>query len=402
MSDNKIRYAYRTCPCVSHDIEGIQTWLEDMAAQGLVLEADGTFLGIFTFQKTTPQKHRYRLAPIKEKKGFFSDSIDDPNEEEQEFSQKCGWEYLVRYGSFYIYRATDPNVRPLHTDPAVHAMALEGLKKQQRGAVLSMVINSIVYSVLAHNVFSFFRSGAVIGLGFLLSILGFGFWLVGSSVAVVVRISRYQKRLRAGDTLRQRKDWKRSAPAAHCAKALPWVLALVLAITWGVSLKAASESVKLSDFPKEIPFASIADVFPDADLDRSSNIGDYNTVVHYRTALSENYEWNEQADIADASGNYYGILRLQYHDTVSEFWAKGLANDYYMYERLRYRGKRFEELESPGTAFDDVRVFSSYGILHILIQHEDKVVHAVVTISDWDQGNHWQLWLSAMENKLLR
>ena len=75
MSDENIRYAYRICPCFSYDIEGIQTWLEDMASQGLVLEADGTFLGIFTFQKTTPKKYRYRLAPIKEQKGFFSDSL---------------------------------------------------------------------------------------------------------------------------------------------------------------------------------------------------------------------------------------------------------------------------------------------------------------------------------------
>ena len=34
MSDEIIRHAYRTCPCFSFDVEGIQTWLEDMAAQG--------------------------------------------------------------------------------------------------------------------------------------------------------------------------------------------------------------------------------------------------------------------------------------------------------------------------------------------------------------------------------
>ena len=40
MSDENIRYAYRICPCFSYDIEGIQTWLEDMASQGLVLEGN--------------------------------------------------------------------------------------------------------------------------------------------------------------------------------------------------------------------------------------------------------------------------------------------------------------------------------------------------------------------------
>lgn len=402
MSDEKIRYAYRTCPCFAYDVEGIQTWLEDMAAQGLVLEADGTFLGIFTFQKTAPRKCRYRLAPVKDKKGFFSDSSDGPGEEEQEFSEKCGWEYLVRYGSFYIYRATSSNARPLHTDPAVHAIALEGIKKQQRSLIISELIWLLIWIGLgrfSHP--SLFMTAVISGPLHLFAILALVAWVTISMLVFLLRLGKYQKRLCTGDTLQQRKDWKHSAPVVYCIKGLPWVFALMLVIAWGVSLKAASESVKLPEFRKDIPFASISDVFPNADLDRTSNMGDYNTVVHYSTGLSENYEWNEQADIADASGNYYGILRLKYHDTAGEFWAKGLANDYYMNERFRYQGKRFEELVAPETAFDDVRICSSYGILHILIQHENTVTHATVSITQQGQNNQWQLWLAAMEDKLL-
>lgn len=401
MSDEKIRYAYRVCPCFSYDVEGIQTWLEDMAAQGLVLEADGTFLGIFTFQKTTPKKQQYRLAPIKEKKGFFSDSTDGPDTEEQEFSEKCGWEYLVRYGSFYIYRATGSDVRPLHTDPAVHAMALGAVKKEQRSAIISKILSIIAYAVASHNLFSFFRSGALIGLAFLFSIIFFGCWLIGSSVGAIVRLSRYQKRLRIGDDLDQSKNWKKKAVFVRCVKLLPILCVLVFLISWLNSLSMAYNNIPLTEYPQDPPFAVLEDVFPEAEIDRSDNFLDYNTVIHYATALSENYEWRQEATVPTDTGSYHCILRIEHHKSVSSLWAKGLFHDYYIYERLRFHGKRYEELDAPETGFDEVKVYSSYGIVHILIRQGSSVTHATVSITQQGQNNRWHLWLDAMEEKLL-
>jgi len=401
MSDEKIRYAYRVCPCFSHDIEGIQAWLEDMAAQGLVLEADGIFLGIFTFQKTMPWKHRYRLTPIKEKKGFFTDSADGPDEEEQEFSKRCGWEYLVRYGSFYIYRATGPEARPLHTDPSVHALALGAVKREKRSAILSTILNFIICSLVSHELFNFFRSGAVIGLAFLLSMIGFGSWLIGSSIAAVVRLSRYQKRLRNGDGLEQAKNWKKNAPWVRCVKLLPILCILVFFTGWMHSLSMAYNNIPLSEYPQDPPFAVLENVFPEAEIDRTANFGDYNTVIHYATALSDNYEWRQEATVLTETGSYHCILRIEHHETVCKLWANGLFWDYYTYERLRYHGKRYEELEAPQTHFDDVRIYSSYGILHVLIRQDNIVTHATVSITQQGQNNQWQLWLDAMEEKML-
>lgn len=402
MSDKNIRYAYRTCPCFAYDVEGIQTWLEDMATQGLVLEADGTFLGFFTFQKTTPRKCRYRLAPIKDKKGFFSDSSDGPSEEEQEFSEKCGWEYLVRYGSFYIYRATGENVRPLHTDPTVHAMALGAIKKKQREAIFTAISYFIIYSIASHELFNFFRAGAVIGLAFLLSLIGYGFWLVGSSIAAIVRLSRYQKRLQQGDDLEQSKNWKEKALFVRCTKLFPIVCFLVFLFGWLHSLSMAYNNIPLTEYPQDPPFAVLEDIFPEAEIDRTAIFGDYNTFIHYSTALSENYEWRQEDSVATDTGSYHCILRIEHHETVGKLWAKGLFWDYYTHERLRYRGKHYEEFDSPETEFDDVKVFSSYGILHVLVRQGNTVTHAVVSITQQGQNNQWHLWLDAMEDKMLR
>jgi hypothetical protein len=84
-----------------------------------------------------------------------------------------------------------------------------------------------------------------------------------------------------------------------------------------------------------------------------------------------------------------------------EWLAKGLAEDFYRYERFRYNGKRFENLEVPETKLDSVRVYSSYGITHVLIRHGNVVIDAVVSISDGDQHNNWQLWLERTEAMLI-
>ena len=400
MTDENIRYAYRICPCFSYDIEGIQSWLEDMASQGLVLEADGTFLGIFTFQKTTPKKCRYRLAPVKEQKGFFSDSLDGPNLEEQEFSEKCGWQYLVRYGHFYIYRATDDHARPLHTDPAVHVMALAAIKKQQISTIITLVLHFLIYSFLSSNVFSFFRSGAVIGLGFVLSLITLGLFFIGKPILSLIYLSRYQKKLRCGNDLDQSKPWRSKVILTTCAKCVPWIAFLLLLSFWGISWNHAAHSVDVEYFTATTAIADVKSIFPEGDIKRI-NMGDYNTAVAYSTALSTNIEWNESADITDDTGSYHCILRMEYHNTISPFFAKGLADDYYRSERLRYHGKRFEDIDAPETQLDQVRVYSSYGILHVLIQHEDVVVHAVISISQQGEGNQWQRWLFAMEDILL-
>ena len=50
MSDAEERKrAYRLAPCPAYDIEGTESWLEDMAEKGLVLSGDGFFCrgGVF-------------------------------------------------------------------------------------------------------------------------------------------------------------------------------------------------------------------------------------------------------------------------------------------------------------------------------------------------------------------
>ena len=112
-------------------------------------------------------------------------------------------------------------------------------------------------------------------------------------------------------------------------------------------------------------------------------------------------EWNESCDVTTADGeHYFCILRLNYHETVSEWIARGLEEDYYVYDATRYRGKRFEDLTAPDLGVDSIRVYNNYGTLCVLMREGTRVVHAVVTLDNKTDANQWHLWAQAMAEML--
>ena len=71
MSEKKVKHVYRLCPCDRGDVEGIQSWLEDMAMEGLFLADDGVFCGVFTFERGLPKRVIYRLDVAQKRKPRF-------------------------------------------------------------------------------------------------------------------------------------------------------------------------------------------------------------------------------------------------------------------------------------------------------------------------------------------
>lgn len=399
--EERSHHTYRLCPCSPMDVEGIQSWLEDLARVGLILETDGEFLGIFSFRKETPKQLRYRLTPVREKKGFWDDN-DTPDQEEKDYSAQCGWEYVVHYSSFHIYRSGNTQARPLHTDPAVQALAMDALRKQQRSLLISQLLYWTILILLRTNGrLGLFLSGTLIGPVYLFALVGMALWLALTMLLRLIRLSQYNKRILSGDSLEQKSDWKRSAAKVFAGKLIPPILSVALIGSLLVHLGYTMDRRPLSEVWNDPPFASLADVFPDGDLDHQVSMGDYNTAIVYSTGLSANIEWNEASDIVTEDGSYYGILRLQHFNTKADWIAKGVARDIYAKEKNQYHGKRFEDIPAPETEFDSVKVFDSYGTLHVLIQQDHRVYHAVVLLSNQTQKNQWGLWLQAMEEKLL-
>ena len=136
MSGNKEekKTYYRLAPCPSYDVEGIESWLEDLAEEGLFLTNDGFFCGFGFFHKEEPKKVKYRLQAKSSHGSFVTDSYE-PLKEEMELSRELGWEFVVSHGEFFIYRSIEENVRELNSDPEVQAITLKEVKKRQFSSI---------------------------------------------------------------------------------------------------------------------------------------------------------------------------------------------------------------------------------------------------------------------------
>ena len=93
----KKKIVHRFPPCPSYDVEGIESWLNDMAREGYLLEKDGLWCGFMSFEKTAPQTVRYSLQAA-EKTYPFTENDTSPSMEQQELSKAYGWEFLTTYG----------------------------------------------------------------------------------------------------------------------------------------------------------------------------------------------------------------------------------------------------------------------------------------------------------------
>ena len=383
--------ALRICPCNSYDIEGIQSWLEDLSMDGLSLEKDGYFGGVFTFLRTTPKKVIYRLVPVKKENSTLFDE-NDPDSDEVEISQQMGWEYLVRYGMFHIYRTESPCPRELHTDPAVQSLALNFLRKRLMGNIVTTFICVGIYIAMRSSPFGFpFRCAAAIGLLFAVSLYGWLLLGLFQPVADIVRLIGYQKRLRSGDSLNGRKNWKKNAPGMILSKLLVLILPILCII--GAASTLTEASLRPMSPETDAPFVTIGDLIPGGEYDQADGtFGDYNEYRSWSTiAAPVSMEWNEWATITGTDGTAYeGILRIDYHECSSEWLARQLANDYYQYDRHRYN--KFEDLESPDIQVDSIRHYYNY-LPYILIQHDNIVIHATMTLQDQSNESIQDLWI---------
>ena len=404
MSEKTIKHVHRLCPCDPSNVEGIQSWLEDMAAEGLFLVEDGVFCGVFSFERKSPRKVFYRLDVAQKQKPRFLDRVYDLTDEERELYRSMGWEYLLCYGDFRVYRSVGRDAPELNTEGETHALTIGILKKKYRGSFVYAALSALFFLAFTQSALRYgFRIAAVIGLTFLLCTYGeiLLAWIM--QLIRLIRFRRYERRLLAGDSLNRRVEWKKTAPLSYFVRALPFLFAFGVVYGFLSGLVLDSTKIPHEEYPGEPPFATVADVFPGGTITENNVWLDYGTFKTGETAISKNVEWNESCDVTSADGeHYFCILRLSYHETVSEWIARGLEENYYVYDATRYRGKRFEDIAAPDLGVDSIQVYNNYGTLCVLMRDGNRVVHAAVTLNNQSEANQWHLWAQVMAEMLAR
>ena len=108
------------------DIQGIELWLNELAAKGYELKKFSKFWsGRAEFQPSEEAKHcRYRLDPI--------------GKDERELRERAanyrelGWRFVEQIGKLYaVYRCDDPEAPELYTDPESLGWAMKKLIRRQ-------------------------------------------------------------------------------------------------------------------------------------------------------------------------------------------------------------------------------------------------------------------------------
>ena len=136
------QYVYRRPPYPYYDMEGIESWLEDLITDGLWLDHDGYVFGMMQFRPGTPRKLKYRLEPIEKQTFLYLGQPDPPSEKALTLYEEFGWEYLGTFYDFYIYRSLEENAVELNTDPTLQAQALRHVRRRSGillGCMLAVV-----------------------------------------------------------------------------------------------------------------------------------------------------------------------------------------------------------------------------------------------------------------------
>lgn len=366
--------AVRLIPCADYDIEGLQSYFEEMAAKGLHLKKDGIFAHFASFERGEPREARYRMD-VKEKRNAIMDGDNGrPAEEQIELCSELGWEYVDSIGVFHVFRTYDAAAPELNTDAALQSIAARRIVRSQIDSVLVLCFWLLIYPVLKLDGLllpTMFTVGTdVMLLAFIIDI-----WWIAGSIARLVYLSRIKKRLEAGESIVRRV--KRSSVryiAPRIAFAVLAAVTVCLFITrWS---EADKGRIPLEEYAGELPFATIADIVP----------GEYERLgfpvtdgIQTRSDILAPVviDFREYAAVTVTGGKAFsGGLLIDYYETVSPRLARAAAEELLLNAKLK---RHYTPIELADVGADMQAAY--YDEVHmptVILQKGSRVIKATL------------------------
>ena len=140
---------YKLTPVEPFDLAAVESWLEDLAQQGLYLKRFRPLFSSFT--RGAPRRVRYRVE-------YVPDLWPDDEVPGRLFDlyEEMGWDYVGPMGSersLLIFRARTANAPEPHTDPPVQGELLNKLARRlRRNFILVCVLLAIALGIPAFSV----------------------------------------------------------------------------------------------------------------------------------------------------------------------------------------------------------------------------------------------------------
>lgn len=359
---------YRLVPCPWYDVEGIESWLESMAQEGLFLRKEAHFGDFTSFEQGEPKTVRYRLEAAQRSTSFLSESGGEPDAEAVEMSGELGWEYLTKCGQFYIYACDDPDAPELNTDPSVQAMALSYVRKDGRDSAIVNVLWVLLLLGLTWY-----------GRCWLLLALQYSSWLVLLTAVMIIgemvfgikrvlMIRRLRKKLLEGNQPDRKKDWKKHAFGYRAGRLLSVLVAVVWVVGacayWMNSVENPNE-IPTTEYQGELPYLRLSEIGVEGSFDRDK-------VMDYTNKVTVSSDWlagtviqsNESGEFTMEDGRRIDCaMYVTYTDMRADWLARELAAEYPISSKREVKKDRFQFFDIPSAeelGVDSAVAYSAY------------------------------------------
>ena len=340
----------RLVPVDFLDLDGIELWLEDMAAKGLHFQKFGTFFA--QFRPGDPARVRYHAEPTEKGGNTIPAQAADYGD--------MGWTYVGKLGYLALFRTADPDAPEFHTDPVIQSYTLDRLTKRLTWFVWLLLVP--MATLTAFQVWARLDSS----FGLVLSLVRFGSLytnlVILADVALILYFSwevwglcRLRRRLRAGIPHQRPGCWRHTGLVRQGYTLLLSIAALVqIGSTAAYFTGATKWDMELSDLDRPAPSLSLAELEGDGYVSEPFWYPGYegpdrdNYVSYEGRPLARIYEVT-QAGTLDGERRR---LDIEWYDLTLPFLAGPLLEnlmDYELYD-LRYVPERYavEELSVPG------------------------------------------------------
>lgn len=379
------KYAHRCPPCPTYDLEGYESWLEDLARQGLILTKSGFFFGFLEFEKSTPKPMRYRLQPLP-KKRFLEDRR--PTDAALELAEAYGWEYLCNMADYAIYGCSNPAARELDTDPQVQAVALQQTYKRKRRDFIWLTVVLILS-------FAF-----LLAIGPVTQVLNnpwstFYFCFMAVAYPISARLELKQlkelkQKLTLGTPLSRTKNWRKTRwqhwVGAFLFVGIYFSLGILLFIS-NFSSWEDSRWQSVETYSQEIPFATITDLAGGGSFEPDGLYTEEDNHIAERATLlaPRQIKLQQLGRVTENDTTLFsGILEVEYYEMRTKWLAKELFQEIY---RMDNGSKHYHLFTLPDLPTEQEISYSNY-FPTLLLQDGTTVLK--VQLTQFDDGRQME------------
>ncbi len=363
-NQEKIR---RFIPCSLYCTAKIESWLEEMAADGYILYKFSKF-DYAVFTKDKPQKNHYRLCL----KGKYKDES-----EMQNLMRKYGWERICEIKNLIVFSSQNPI--PFEADDKFKLIELRDKAVKHRSKQNLISVISPLLIIASYILFKDVAIDAVkFGIGALLTPISIIFFLIAWQIVEIIDINTYKKHI--SDKNSYIKNTGKInlvlSAAKYISVAAIFLSFIILLIS--PSTEASSDIwYSNSDKSENPPFATVEDFVTGNATKKGNPETDPGAMYNkWSNAVSKlNYFWQEEYDYLHSDGTTERIqILVSYHKASNPILAKHLIWDYYWKDKTTKI--RSDVKKISGYDIDYGITYRNWNFLVVIAQKGNTVIKA--------------------------